>query len=128
MKRLKIAIVFGGCSEEHDVSVKSATEIARSIDTEKYDPIYVGITRSGVWKLCERPSADWEAGDSRRGVISPDRETHGLLVTDESTDTDPCTSTWCSRCCTARRVRTGRCRACWSCPASRTWVAASRPR
>ena len=84
VKRLRIAIVFGGCSEEHDVSVKSATEIARSIDTEKYDPIYVGITRSGVWKLCERPSAEWEAGDCRRAVISPDRETHGLLVTDEA--------------------------------------------
>ncbi len=38
MKRPKIAIVFGGCSEEHDVSVKSATEIAASIDTEKYEP------------------------------------------------------------------------------------------
>jgi D-alanine--(R)-lactate ligase len=84
VKRLKIAIVFGGCSEEHDVSVKSATEIARSIDTEKYEPIYVGITRSGVWNLCERPSPAWEASDCRRAVISPDREAHGLLVADEA--------------------------------------------
>ena len=80
MKRLKIAILFGGCSEEHDVSVKSATEIAKSIDTQKYEPIYIGIARSGVWKACERPSAAWEDGDCRRAVISPDRETHGLLV------------------------------------------------
>ncbi len=80
MSRLTIAVLFGGCSEEHDVSVKSATEIAASLDTSKYEPIYVGITKSGVWKLCERPSADWEDGDCRRAVISPDRETHGLLV------------------------------------------------
>jgi D-alanine--(R)-lactate ligase len=60
--------------------VKSATEIARSIDTEKYEPIYIGIARSGVWKLCERPSAGWEDGACRRAVVSPDRETHGLLV------------------------------------------------
>jgi D-alanine--(R)-lactate ligase len=80
MNRLTVAIVFGGCSEEHDVSVKSATEIAASIDTQKYDPIYVGITKSGVWKLCDRPSATWEVGACRRAVISPDRETHGLLV------------------------------------------------
>ena len=46
MSRLTIAILFGGCSEEHDVSVKSAMEIAASIDTQKYEPIYVGITRS----------------------------------------------------------------------------------
>ena len=79
-RRPRVAILFGGCSEEHDVSVKSAIEVAASIDTQKYEPIYIGITRSGVWKTCARPSADWEAGECRRAVISPDRETHGLLV------------------------------------------------
>ncbi len=54
-KRLRIAILFGGCSEEHDVSVKSAMEVAASIDTQKYEPIYIGITKSGVWKMCETP-------------------------------------------------------------------------
>lgn len=82
MERLKVAILFGGSSEEHDVSVKSAMEIATSIDTQKYEPTYIGITRSGVWKVCERPCADWDHGDSRRAVISPDRETHGLLTLD----------------------------------------------
>ena len=80
MKHLTIAILFGGCSEEHDVSVKSATEIARSIDTQKYAPLYIGITRSGAWKMCERPRVGWEDGECCRAVISPDRETHGLLV------------------------------------------------
>jgi len=80
VRRLTIAIVFGGCSEEHDVSVKSATEIAASIDRQKYDPIFVGITKSGEWKLCEGPAAAWEAGECRRAVISPDRATRGLLV------------------------------------------------
>ena len=56
-RRPRVAILFGGCSEEHDVSVKSAMEIAASIDTQKYEPIYIGITKSGVWKLCERPHA-----------------------------------------------------------------------
>jgi D-alanine--(R)-lactate ligase len=64
------------------VSVKSAIEIAASIDTQKYEPIYIGITRSGVWNICERPRAGWETGTWRRAVISPDRETHGLLVVD----------------------------------------------
>jgi D-alanine--(R)-lactate ligase len=83
MSRLTIAILFGGSSEEHDVSVKSAMEIATSIDTQKYEPIYVGITKSGVWKMCEQPSAEWEEGTCRRAVISPDRETHGLLVAED---------------------------------------------
>jgi D-alanine--(R)-lactate ligase len=79
MNRPRIAILFGGISEEHDVSVKSAMEIAAAIDT-RYEPIYIGITRSGAWKLCEGPSADWERGNTRRAVVSPDRETHGLLA------------------------------------------------
>lgn len=62
--------------------MKSAVEIAAAIDTQKYDPIYIGIAKSGVWKICERPHAGWESGDCRRAVISPDRETHGLLVVD----------------------------------------------
>lgn len=82
MTRLKIAILFGGCSEEHDVSVKSAMEIASSIDTQKYEPVYIGITKAGGWALCESPSPGWEDGDCRRAVISPDRPTHGLLVVD----------------------------------------------
>lgn len=80
MNKLKIAILFGGCSEEHDVSVNSATEIANNIDTEKYNPIYIGITRSGVWKMCEKPSPDWDNDDRRSAVLSPDKNMHGLLV------------------------------------------------
>ncbi len=53
MNRIKVAILFGGCSEEHDVSVKSAIEIAANINKEKYEPLYIGITKSGVWKMCE---------------------------------------------------------------------------
>jgi len=82
MEKLQIGILFGGWSEEHDVSVKSAMEIAAAIDTQHYDPIYIGITRAGIWKICDAPGADWEDGDCRRAVISPDRETHGLLVVD----------------------------------------------
>jgi D-alanine--(R)-lactate ligase len=77
---IKVAILFGGVSEEHDVSVKSAAEIAAHIDADKYQPLYVGITKSGVWKLCKEPCANWETGRTYPAVLSPDRETHGLLV------------------------------------------------
>ena len=81
-ERLKIAVLFGGCSEEHDVSVKSAIEVAASIDTGAYEPIYIGITKAGVWKTCARPHAAWERGAGPRAVISPDRGAHGLLITE----------------------------------------------
>jgi D-alanine--(R)-lactate ligase len=78
--RPRVAILFGGCSEEHDVSVKSAMEVATSIDPQKYESIYIGITKRGVWRMCDRPHAAWDDGTGRRAVISPDRETHGLIV------------------------------------------------
>lgn len=83
MTRLKVGIVFGGCSEEHPISVKSAQEVARNLDLTKYEPFYVGITRSGAWKLCDGPGPDWENGNCRPAVLSPDRRVRGLLVFDE---------------------------------------------
>ncbi len=61
MDRLKVAIIFGGCSEEHPISVKSAQEVASNLDLTKYEPFYIGITKSGAWKLCDGPDADWES-------------------------------------------------------------------
>jgi D-alanine--(R)-lactate ligase len=82
MKKLNIAVLFGGCSEEHPVSVKSAREIARNLDPEKYDPLYIGITRAGEWKLCDFPDDHWESGNGLPAFLSPDRRTRGLIVLD----------------------------------------------
>jgi D-alanine--(R)-lactate ligase len=80
MDRLKVGIVFGGCSEEHPISVKSAREVAKHLDADKYEPFFIGITKSGAWKLCDGPSEDWENGTARPAVLSPDRSIPGLLV------------------------------------------------
>jgi D-alanine--(R)-lactate ligase len=76
---MKIGIIFGGSSEEHPVSVKSAQEVARHLDTDKYEPFWIGITRSGAWRLCDGPDAGWESA-GRPAVLSPDSSVHGLLV------------------------------------------------
>jgi D-alanine--(R)-lactate ligase len=83
MARLKVGIIFGGRSEEHPVSVKSAQEVAKNLDTEKYEPFWIGITKSGAWKLCDGPGANWEDGRSRPAVLSPDRSVHGLLALEQ---------------------------------------------
>ncbi len=80
MNRLRVAVIFGGCSEEHPISVKSAQEVATHLDLEKYEPFYIGITRSGTWKLCDGPDAGWDNGSCRPAMLSPDRGLHGLLV------------------------------------------------
>ena len=71
--RLRVAILFGGTSEEHAISVKSAQQVAKGLDLDRYEPFYVGITRTGEWRLCDGPAPGWEAGHCRRAMLSPDR-------------------------------------------------------
>jgi len=80
---MKVGIIFGGCSEEHPVSLKSAQLVAGNLDAAKYEPVWIGITKSGAWKVCDRPDPDWEHGNSRHAVLSPDRGEHGLLVLEQ---------------------------------------------
>ncbi|NUR61503.1 MAG: D-alanine--(R)-lactate ligase [Catenulispora sp.] len=84
MDKVRIGILFGGGSEEHPVSVKSAREVAKNLDTDKYEVFYIGITKSGAWKLCEdAPDADWETGRCRPVALSPDSSVHGLLILED---------------------------------------------
>ena len=76
---MKIGIIFGGSSEEHPVSVKSALEIAKNLDHEKYEPFWIRITKSGAWELCD--GVDGESG-GRPVTLSPDSGVHGLIVRD----------------------------------------------
>jgi D-alanine--(R)-lactate ligase len=83
MHRVRVGVIFGGSGEEHPISVKSAHEVAKHLDRDKYEPFYVGITRDGAWRLCDAPPhAGWEDGGSRPAVLSPDRSVRGLLVLD----------------------------------------------
>jgi D-alanine--(R)-lactate ligase len=83
MRRPTIGVIFGGCSEEHPISVKSAQEVATHLDTEKYEPVYIGITKSGAWKLCDGPDTNWEDDSCRPAMLSPDRSVRGLLVLEQ---------------------------------------------
>jgi D-alanine---(R)-lactate ligase len=82
MARLKLGIIFGGVSEEHPVSLKSAREVAKNLDLEKYEPFYIGISENGEWKLCDGPDENWES-NSRPAALSPDRGVHGLLLLED---------------------------------------------
>jgi len=47
--KLRVAVLFGGQSGEHDVSLRSAQAILRHIDRERFEPVPIGITRDGRW-------------------------------------------------------------------------------
>jgi D-alanine---(R)-lactate ligase len=83
MNRLKVGVLFGGSSEEHSISVKSAQEVARNLDTNKYEPFYIAISKGGAWKLCDGPHENGPGGRCRPALLSPDRTVPGLLVLEQ---------------------------------------------
>jgi D-alanine-D-alanine ligase len=48
-KKLRIGILFGGRSGEHEVSLLSAASILKAIDRKKFDVVPIGITKTGRW-------------------------------------------------------------------------------
>jgi len=55
VKRLRIGIVYGGRSGEHEVSIASAASVFANLDKTKYEPIAIRIEKDGRWMLSDRP-------------------------------------------------------------------------
>ncbi|MDP2947651.1 MAG: D-alanine--D-alanine ligase [Nanoarchaeota archaeon] len=50
-KKIKVGILFGGKSVEHEVSLQSAKNVIGAIDKKKYEPVLIGIDKKGRWFL-----------------------------------------------------------------------------
>jgi len=89
MKKKSVAVLFGGCSPEHCVSLKSAHAVLTNLNADKYNVIPIGITKKGEWchytgSYENLPRDDW-FGDKAHctpAVLSPDRTAHGILLLD----------------------------------------------
>jgi D-alanine-D-alanine ligase len=55
-KRLRVGVLFGGRSGEHEVSLASAASVIRGMDLDKYEPVPIGITKDGHWLIGEGAS------------------------------------------------------------------------
>lgn len=49
MEKIRVAVIFGGCSNEYEVSLQSAYAVITNMDPQKYESILIGITREGHW-------------------------------------------------------------------------------
>lgn len=86
--KIRVALLFGSCSSEHEVSCVSAAAWADALATmpDRYEVILVGITKQGRWLKYSGStdgmrSGSWEQDASCVPcVLSPDRSDHGLLV------------------------------------------------
>jgi D-alanine-D-alanine ligase len=66
-ERLRVALLFGGRSAEHDVSVISAGNVFRALDPARYDVLPIGVTHAGVWILCSAPDGVFPAAIPETG-------------------------------------------------------------
>lgn len=88
MGQITAAVLFGGHSTEYEVSLQSACSVIESLSPEKYHVILLGITRQGEWlkysgDVGQIQNDTWSKHVSCvPAVISPDRNTHGILVLD----------------------------------------------
>src|SRR5438034_4766807 len=56
-KKIRVGLVFGGRSGEHEVSLASAESVMANLDHDKYEIVPIGITREGSWLLGTEPQA-----------------------------------------------------------------------
>ncbi len=86
MAKLKIAVIFGGKSNEHDISLISAVHVIQSISSSKYDVVTIGITKKGHWfrfigDLEQISSGEWEKHpDNVPCILSPDPLHKGFIM------------------------------------------------
>jgi len=80
-KRLRVGVLFGGRSGEHEVSLASAASVIRALDPEKYEAVPIGITKDGRWLVssgAQKPLPEvLRTGD--RVVLPPDPSAGALV-------------------------------------------------
>ena len=93
MSKLKVCVIFGGKSPEHNISLKSATSVITNLDKEKYDLYMVGITKDGEWyyytgDVSKLENDGWLENDSKltKAIISPDSSEKALIIFGDKTE------------------------------------------
>ena len=83
MKRLRIGVVYGGRSSEHEVSLASAAAIIANLDPARYEPIPIAIDKTGRWSIADRPPTALSAAEviqraqiGASGADPPAQEAH----------------------------------------------------
>ncbi len=74
MKKLRVGVLFGGRSGEHEVSLLSAASVLNAIDKKKYDVVPIGISKDGKWLVASHAERLLTSG--RPGQIPPEPQRH----------------------------------------------------
>ncbi|GAB4274486.1 MAG: D-alanine--D-alanine ligase [Candidatus Rifleibacteriota bacterium] len=96
--KIRVGVIFGGRSGEHEVSLISAKSIMKALDPAKYEVVPVGITKKGAWLAGVKPDSMLEdksnpektcipySFQANKAGLNCDPSNKGLLIVDESKD------------------------------------------
>jgi len=80
VKKLRVGVIYGGRSGEHEVSLASAAAVFQNLDPERYLPVAILIEKDGRWALPARPPSIAVAADvinaGKKELGEPSREAH----------------------------------------------------
>lgn len=98
-KKLRVGVIFGGRSGEHEVSVASAASVMEALDKEKYEVVPIGITHEGRWLAGADPrrmltGAEMESSGEQDAAVTTvtitgDPTRHGLVPADGASANAP---------------------------------------
>ena len=83
MKRLRVGVLYGGRSGEHEVSLASAAAVFANIDRRRYEPVPIRIEKDGRWVLADRPpsaSSAAEVIEQMRSEVSRHRAGRAVFL------------------------------------------------
>ena len=147
VKKLRVGIIYGGRSGEHEVSIASAAAVVQNLDKQRYEAIPIRIEKDGRWIIADRLPVSSSAAE----VIEQSRATHGAAARTRRARSAPrCASrrrtdhddrarhharqspalrsTWYFRCFMVRTAKTARFRDCSSSRTSPMSARACSPR
>ncbi len=87
-EKKKVAILYGGKSVEHGVSINSARNIHEFIDKDLFEPIPIGITTKGEWFLTKEVDKHIEQGEALSVVLNPANPTFQIIGSNQKFTAD----------------------------------------
>ena len=92
MKKLRVGVIYGGRSSEHEVSIASAAAVFKHLDRTRYEPVAIRIEKDGRWGLPDRPPTALAASEvieqgrlASAHTVRPGREAHLVAYPSEDT-------------------------------------------
>jgi D-alanine-D-alanine ligase len=84
-QKLRVGVVFGGRSGEHEVSVASAASVLEALDKEKYEVVPIGITPEGRWLAGADPRRMLAGAAMQEAAVSPEAGVTAVAMTGDPT-------------------------------------------